>query len=548
MNKKFKISDFENFFNSAILDDGLDLSHLKNDWKVEEIKGKLSAVFNEKGLKPVNVLIDKTKEFVLNYKCDCFHFAPNKGCKHIAGLLYLGKNKNVRLIPVNEIRKVGIDDLIEVMAMDELSGFLKFYASNNIVFNKLFKQYFSYKFIPYGKSFSDYINQLSLSYMDVNGKYDMKSKKQLHQIFEMHLLRADQMMSQSDWTGAVEIITSLLSRIFQFNFEENNKSLDYLIDKSHRNLVTASAQQIAPSLKRKINKLATELISSSGYNYFNENNAIRLAGLTLEDNYSFIRESIEERYQQALGKDKSRWLVQLYLFMTHTKNFELLDFYTDHMDSDIDFAEFLDRVNEQNIKDATIHRMIEIKILKMDEKSDKKLLHSTASYLINSSKETLYLKLSEFLFSVTLDEEILNSKILFSVAIENSSFAKTIASSRYFKKIDESNAGLYNKLLLNSGKLSELIKHYNKFGDFEQIIPVLEVLLAHDVNQTMDLILNKIKEYLDTHVGSQSTVVVEEVIQLLSKKMLYEEVKMLIDFLKINFYSRKNLMKSIKHV
>ena len=548
MNRKFKISEFEAFFSGQVLDDGMELSHLKTDWEVTEEKGVLKAVFSEKGLKPVHVLINKTNQFVLSYNCDCFHFTANKGCKHISGLLYLGKNKNVRLIPVNEMRKFGIDDLIEVMGMDELASFLKFYASNNIIFNKLFKQYFSYKFIPYGKNFSDYINQLVQSYMDVNGKFDAKSKKQIHQIFEMHLFRADQMMGVNDWTGAVEIIAALLSRIYYMSFDDGSKSLDYLIERSHRNLVTAAAQSIAPLLKRKINKLSLDLITLPSYNYFEDNNAVLLSSMTMEDNFSSIREAIIERYNTSEGSDKHHWLLHLYLFLTRTNNFELVNFYTDYLDDDKYFTGFLDKANDARIRDAAIDRMIEIRILRMESLTSDKVYKSIASYLINAGKEVLYAQLCDHLFALTMEEEALNIKIMFSVAFQHPKFAKQIAASKYFKKNQQVNADIYGKLLLNSGKIAELIIHFDKYGDVEQIIPVLETLMQYDAIKTMELVKIKLTDYLDSHVGNQSGLLVEDIVQFLSKKRYYEEAEMLVAYLKNNYANRKALIKGLKNV
>ena len=62
-------------------------------------------------------------------------------------LFYYLKNKSIRLVPVNENRKVGFDSVLEVTQFHELASFIRFYASNNTGFNKTFKQYFNYKFI-----------------------------------------------------------------------------------------------------------------------------------------------------------------------------------------------------------------------------------------------------------------------------------------------------------------------------------------------------------------------------------------------------------------
>ena len=356
------------------------------------------------------------------------------------------------------------------------------------------------------------------------------------------------MMAANDWTGAVEIIAALLSRIYYMNFDDGTKSLDYLIDKSHRNLVTAAGQSIAPLLKRKINKLSLELITIPGYNYFNENNAVRLASLTLEDHYPAIRDAIIQRYTDASDKEKDPWILQLYLFLTQTSNFELVSFYTDYLDDDHSFTGFLDQANESRIRDSAIDRIIEIRILRLAGITSDNVLNSIASYLINAGKEVLYAQLCEYMFASTMDEESLNAKILFSVAIQHPKFAKQISTSKFFKKKTELNAAIFGKLLLNAGKITELIVHMEKFGNMEQILPLLDSLMSQDAVRTMPLITNKLTEYLDSHVGGQSSVMVEDIVQFLSKKRYYEEAEALVLYLKNNYGNRKGLIKGLKNI
>jgi hypothetical protein len=185
--RKPRLDEFENIFSASLLDEGLELSHIKKNWKIIEDKSSLSGTYNEVGFPAIHVKINKTNQYILNFTCDCLLFNEAKGCKHVTGLFYYLKNKSIRLVPVNENRKVGFDSVLEVTQFHELASFIRFYASNNTGFNKIFKQYFNYKFIGHGKTFDDYLNELIISYLNVSGKLDAKANRQLYQIFEMHL-------------------------------------------------------------------------------------------------------------------------------------------------------------------------------------------------------------------------------------------------------------------------------------------------------------------------------------------------------------------------
>lgn len=549
MANKFKISEFESCFSAQTLEEGLDLSQRSNDWAVLEEKGRLSATFAVKGLKPVHPVINKTNQYVLNYTCDCVHFGENRGCKHITGLLYLGHVRTIRLKPINDSKKFGFDDLIEVINKEELNSFLKFYSSNNLVFNKLFKQYFSYKFIPYGQSFSDYLNQVVQSHMDVSGQYLVKSKKQICQILELHLFRSDNLMLNHDWAGALTIISGVLLKIYQLGFDEPAKNIEYIIEKSHNNLMAIATQSIAPLLKRKIAKLATDLLAFNNYNYFESDNAVILGYMTLEGDHETIQSVIEEKFISSDINKRAQWLLQLYIFQTSAKNFNLIEFYSNYLDQDDNLIGFLELAEAMGIQDSQIDRILEIKIIKLNSDSSPELLHKLASYLINANKEVLYSQLCDFVFAKTMDEGSLNSAILFSVAIEKMKFAKQISNSKHFKKIKAGeNNVIYAKLLFNAGKYKELLVFFEKFGTIDTLLPMLEDLLASHPEEGLNVLKLKLADYLDVHVGNQSSVIVEDVLRLLSRSKFYDEANEIVNFIKENYLSRKHLIKNLKNI
>ncbi|MFZ1848002.1 MAG: hypothetical protein WAU12_13880 [Saprospiraceae bacterium] len=546
MTNKFKISEFESYFSATMLEEGFDLSQKRSDWDIDENKGVTKATYNVIGLKPIHVTLNKTKHLVLNFHCDCTHFKTNKGCKHITGLLYIGQIKTVRLKPVNEQRKVGFEELFDVLNADELGGFLKFYASNNLAFNKLFKQYFSYKFIQYGLSFNDYFNQIIQSHMDVRGKYSIKSKKLICQIFELHLFRTDHLLRNNDWSGALDIIEVIINRIYQLDFKEPAKNIEFIVEKSHNNLMAIASQTIAPLLRRKITKISIELISLRNYNYFKHDNAVELARINLEQNFEIVKNLLEEKISVSDGEEKAQWLFQLYSFLTSTKNFNLVEFYSDYIDNEDNITGFLEIIERNNFQDANVDRILEIKILKMTGDESSELILKLAAYLISASKDQLYGMLFEHIYKDTMDENELNSKILISIAADNPKIAKQISLSKYFKKDKGEQVQLFSKILFNAGKLKELMSYLQKYGDLEAVMPIMVALFQNNAETALDLLKEKLGQYLDAHVGGQSNQMLEDIIKDLSKAMLNDEIEEIMEYVLSNYGNRKSLIKSLR--
>lgn len=545
MNRKFRIAEFESSFPAGTLDEGLELSQFRERWSVEEDKATLKSVYTERSVPPVHTKIDRTKQFILNYSCDCIHFNRSRGCKHITGLLYLDKNKSIRLTPVNDSRRVGVDELLDVIQTGELTAFIRFYASNNLTFNKIFKQFFSYKFTRHGKDFDDYINQLIQSYMDVSGKLDNKAKRQLFQIFEMHLLRAEDLILANDWTGAVEITSTLLIRSFQLHFEENIKNTAQLIDRIHRDLAAIISQNLAPSLRRKINKLSAELIGHPNYRHFRSPNAVELAIRTLDGNFDEIRQIIEQKIKNAPAWDKAAWLMQLFQFDIQAGQFDLIDFYSTYLDDPFLFISFIKIADEEQINNVYLNRILEISIKKLVVEN-RNLSSAIASYLIHMEKNLLYRQLFERFIAAGIRYSELNSSILISSAIEKKELATAIFNSGVFHSIQADNPEAYAEILFKSGQSDQLIRYLKSAGTLASLVSYIPSMMAADPEQTVGIIKAKSKAYLDEHLGNQSSDLIEEIIIQLDRNRYLEESDELKDFIRENYQDRKHLIKSLK--
>ena len=125
-----------------------------------------------------------------------------------------------------------------------------------------------------------------------------------------------------------------------------------------------------------------------------------LAQMTLEENYDLVKYVIEDKIKSYDSEPKAEWLLQLYIFLTSTKNFDLISFYSNYLDKEETLTDFLELAQRMNIQDAQIDRVLEIKILRLDQETSPELLNNLASYLIHSNKEVLYAQLVEYMLSL----------------------------------------------------------------------------------------------------------------------------------------------------
>jgi TATA-box binding protein (TBP) (component of TFIID and TFIIIB) len=76
--RKPRLDEFENIFSASLLDEGLELSHIKKNWKIIEDKSSLSGTYNEVGFPAIHAKINKTNQYILNFTCDCLLFTEAK--------------------------------------------------------------------------------------------------------------------------------------------------------------------------------------------------------------------------------------------------------------------------------------------------------------------------------------------------------------------------------------------------------------------------------------------------------------------------------------
>jgi hypothetical protein len=543
--RKPRLDEFENIFSASLLDEGLELSHIKKNWKIIEDKSSLSGTYTEVGFPAIHVKINKTNQYILNFTCDCLLFNEAKGCKHVTGLFYYLKNKSIRLVPVNENRKVGFDSVLEVTQFHELASFIRFYASNNTGFNKIFKQYFNYKFIGHGKTFDDYLNELIISYLNVSGKLDAKANRQLYQIFEMHLVRAESLIQQGDFNNGVEILKSILTRFYQFDFELNVKSTKHLITKAHEMLYLVVNQEVAPGLKRKLYKFSINLVNSIHYQYFTNPNAVQIATHIAESNTLDMKLALENKINDVTPELKSEWVFQLFLYDHAIGDFNFIQFYTNYLDDDQCLIGFLAIIKNENTNNLNLDRIIEAVILKGNI-SNRSISIGLADYLIQTAKVDLYVLLFKKMVQLSIDLNALNSFINLNVALENPEIATLISESEEIAKIKVNNPNEYLRIVSKAMNATKVFQFGEEFPFFEEMPVILPLLLDDDSDRATSLLINSTKYFLDLHLGSHYNSVIEEIISVLNKQHQDEVLKIFKRFILENYGGRKHLVKILK--
>ncbi len=544
MKKRIRIGDFESYFPQPILTEGRELSEYAEKWDISEEKGGISSIYSENGLPKIHSHIHKTAHLILSFQCDCLSFNENKGCKHITGILYFLKNKSVRLTPVNTRRKVGVDELLNVLHKQEMEEFIRFYSSNNPLFSKIFRQFYSYKFNAYGKEFTDYITDICQSYMNVSGKLDLKGIRSLYQIFEMHIMRTDDMLATKDWTGAMEVIEPVLLQYFRIDFESMVRSANQLLNKTFQNLLIIVNQPIAPSLKRRIHKLLLTILDKNQYNYFQSPNAIEI-GLSAEgEDLQSFRKAIEKRVRNENGDIDGKWLWQLFQFDIRTDSFNLITFYTEYLDEPKGLENFLMMLAEQDHSSPQIDRILEVVIIKGN------LLYGRnsnlmAGYLIRNRKIELYRLFFERIMSLGINLERLNNYTEINFAMQQTDFVQIISDNEAFKQIENLYPDLYLEIIFKGRKYDEVMDHLSNGVPATEMVPYIGALTCHDPERMTKLLKDKLKLFLDGHLGNVSSGLIEDILAELEQYKQSTAAEDIRGFVRLNYPERKMLIKSL---
>lgn len=544
MKKRIRIRDFESYFPQSVLSDGWELSEYVEKWDISEEKGSINATYTDHGLPQIHARINKTPLLILNFQCDCLSFNEQKGCKHITGILYYLRNKSVRLTPVGSRRRVGVDELLSVLQKQEMESFIRFYASNNPSFSKIFKQFFSYKFNSYGKGFNDYITEISHSYINVAGKLDSKGVRALYQIYEMHILRTDTMLAAKDWTGAVEVIEPILLQYFKVDFEHSVRSATQLLSKAFQNLSIIINQPIAPGLKRQIQKLMLTLLEKEHYNYFLSPNAIDIGLSDENQDIQGFRTTIINRIKKKNGEFDGNWLWQLFQIDIRTDSFNLIPFYAEYLDEPSGLESFLKILTEKDYTSPLIDRIIEI-VIKKGNLLFGRNSNLLAGYLIRNKKIDLYRLFFERIIFLGIDIEKITGYVELNFAIQQVDFAQALSESNSFRQIKASHPDLYMEIIFKGKNYNEALDLLSNGVPVAEMVPYVGVLTCHDPERMSLLLKDKLKHFLDSHLGIASKGLVEEILSELEQFKQYNVADEIREFVRKNYPERKTLIKTL---
>lgn len=83
------------------------------------------------------------------------------------------------------------------------------------------------------------------------------------------------------------------------------------------------------------------------------------------------------------------------------------------------------------------------------------------------------------------------------------------------------------------------MSYLQKYGDLEAVMPIMVALFQNNAETALDLLKEKLGQYLDAHVGSQSNQMLEDIIKDLSKAMLNDEIEEIMEYVLSNYGNRK---------
>lgn len=272
---KFKKSDFEQKFPTNWLTEAKELAISKADWQILENGDKLAANFYISKQKYYHIILHQTRKFILDTHCSCAEFQKAKGCIHIPALMYYINPPADGLFRIKERTKFTFEQTLELLSIEEIYDFLRFYVPNNAQFNRHFRQFFEYKFLSDPDLFSDYLDQFTSKLITNTGKKNKTAITDIENIFQIHLFRAQRQFEAAEYVESFNILNGLMvnALLLEEKIHFSIFSDDFFV-KTHQLLATFFKLDLAPVFVRKISNLYLKLVKLDQYQYFGKNNAI----------------------------------------------------------------------------------------------------------------------------------------------------------------------------------------------------------------------------------------------------------------------------------
>ena len=499
--------------------------------------------FNFQIFDKINYEVELVKPFTKKFKssCSCEFHSKNKFCCHtVAGLIYLNKKashlKSSEVIITPKPKKLRLSDLLDNVPHGELLKFIKSYGSKDKKLNLALKVHFA-KYVDLHDNSEKYktiLESVIKPITTANQKLSQSEWSSIKSICKDLLDQSEDLIVLNGAFEALDIIQTVISKLayIQTAYQKNTADLTDLLNSFHQSLANLYTIDISGKLKEKYKDAVTTLLNTS---YYQISTPINNAGEILFKNKLIDISILSEVLKTRIKHSKNE--IELYLMYSL-----LLRIAGDKFDyTTIPSAHFV--LLERIADDLLAHKEKNIALRLLYNFHNAKVRNPLTLKLARILLEYNNLeKLKELagLFIETKDLRIIDY-IQSNHKDIASTFIAEIFSSAKFELLTKSIT--YPYFLHKIGKTDDLLEHLTSARSFE-LIKNFDV----DINRVRPVPLallytNMVDEYLKNHIGENSKVLIDQLLDHLEKIKAKDAVKHIKHLIKESYSHRSGFQE-----
>ena len=517
---KYGIDNFEHEYDEDLILKGEELYDSAAVNEILQIEPNLFTVFvKEGGIYEVEIFKPFTQQ--KRFHCDCSFFQNHHICKHVIAALFSirryqlenksekSKNSEVKASTLN------VNNILNALNLDELRYFIKQYAQHDKKLSTALKVTFARKIdlIDNEKKYKAILDSIIRPIADLQFKAKTSDVNSLVAVTEDFIDQMEDCLSLGQHLEAFHILKACIAKLsyvkYHTNFCEDEVHLQLL--KLHENLRILAVDAPAEDLRSEVVDFMESLINLSYYRFDLYPNNLFLTlnickRMPAEELLSKISKKIQEN-----GRLEAE-VVNLYAiffelaltsgiqadFKLPTNHIHLLDRIIEHFLNYENFAVGLNFVQEQ---------------LKLNPKAVQTRYFELVFFLKMQNIEG-FTKSAISYFQLSFDIKILD---LLQFHLSEDAYRNHIPELNEATQNHKINV---NQLLSYYQKTEQwacLLQTLKEKNDLSLVMQFDEVLLRAQPDSLFELYEALLVDYLETHIGQQSSMFLTEIIQHLQK-------------------------------
>ncbi len=469
--------------------------------------------------------VELVRPFTKKFKssCTCEFHSKNKFCVHtVAGLIHLKRraedHNTSEVISSPKPKKLRLSDVLDNVPHSALLKFIKSYSSKDKKLNIALKVHFA-KYVDLQDNSEKYktiLESVIKPITTANQKLSQSEWSSIKSICKDLLDQTEDLIVLNGAFEALEIIQTVISKLsyIQTAYQKNTADLTELLNLFHQSLANLYTSDISGKLKQQYKEAVTSLLNTS---YYQITTPIYHAAEILFKNklidLSVLSEILKIKIKQRKNENEL-YLVYSLLIRISGDKFDYTTIPSAHFVLLERIADDLLLHKEKNVAlkllyhfhNSKVRNPLTLKLARilLDYNSTEKL-----NELANLFIETKDLRIIDYIQHIHKDI--------------SSTFIKEVFSSSKFELLTKSITFPY--FLHKIGKTDDLLEYLTAAKNFE-----LLKNFDTDINRVRPLPLallytNMVDEYLKNHIGENSVLFINQLVQHLEKIKAKDAVK-----------------------